>query len=245
MAKELVRANPDVLVAMTTPATAALQAETSTIPIVFAAVSDPVGSGFVVELARPGGNITGFIDIEGSMGGKWLELLREIAPFVSCVAFHVQSADRAVCAILPGYVSSCCRGDRDPSQSRLPFATRRMLSPITKLGLKGGPGDRDAGSVQWLYFQTIRTGRRRNRLPTMFRFAFPLNGGLVSYGVDYPKLLQGAAAYADRILQGAKPGELQVQMPTKFEFVINVKIAKSLGLSVSPSWLTRADEVIE
>jgi ABC-type uncharacterized transport system substrate-binding protein len=247
LAKELVALKPDVLVAMTTPATAALQAETRAIPIVFAAVSDPVGSGFVASLPKPGGNVTGFIDIEASLSGKWLDLLRRIAPSVTHVAFmfNPQTAPFAH-YYLETFRSAAAAMAIEPIEAPV-HNTSDVAAFMKELGPKGDAGvivmpDTSSGS----YFETIRSSAARYRLPTIYPFRlFAADGGLMSYGVDYRNLLYGAAAYADRILHGAKPQDLPVQLPTKFELVINLKTAKALGLTVPPTLLATADEVIE
>ena len=246
-AKELVGLNPDVLVGVTTPSTAALQSETKTVPIVFAMVSDPLGSGFVASFARPGGNITGFVNIEASLSGKWLELMHRIAPSVSRVAllfnpqtepyaryyletFHAGAAALAVTAI------------------DAPFHDAAEIeSVMTNLG-----SDSDAGLVLMpgtgtgMHRELICGLAARLRLPTIYPFRyFIANGGLLSYGIDSRDLLRGAASYVDRILRGAKPSDLPVQLPTKFELVINLKAAKALGLNLPQSLLVEADEVIE
>jgi len=246
-AKELVGLNPDVLVSITTPATAALQSETKTIPIAFAMVSDPLGSGFVASFARPGGNITGFVNIEASLSGKWLELMHRIAPSVSRVAllfnpqtepytryyletFHAGAAALAVTAI------------------EAPFHDAAEIeSALTNLG-----SNSDAGLVVMpgtgtaVHRELICALAARLRLPTIYPFRFFIpSGGLLSYGIDSRDLLRGAASYVDRILRGAKASELPVQLPTKFELVINLKAAKALGLSLPQSLLVEADEVIE
>jgi putative tryptophan/tyrosine transport system substrate-binding protein len=246
-ARELVSLKPDLLVAMTTPATAALQAATHSIPIVFAAVSDPIGSGFVKSLASPGGNITGFIDIEASLSGKWLELMRAVAPRVSHVAllFNPQTAPFA-------------RYYQDTFRAAAPaFAVEPIEAPVrstaeaeavvTKLGREGSGGlilMPDAS--MWDYGETIFAATDRFRMPTICPTAsLVAAGGLLSYGIDFLDLQRGAASYADRILRGAKPSELPVQLPTKFELAINLKTAKALGLSIPPSLIATADEVIE
>jgi putative tryptophan/tyrosine transport system substrate-binding protein len=236
-ASELVALNPDVLVAITTPATAALQAQTHTIPIVFASVSDPVGSGFVASLAKPGGNITGFLDIEGSLSGKWLELMHEIAPSVSRVAamFNPQTAPFAhyyLDSLRPAAATLAIEAIEAPVHR-----TAEVEALVAKLGSKS-----DAGLIALpdasmaVYGDTVRPAAERNRLPVIYwTSSFVASGGLMSYGIDFANLLRGAASYVDRILKGAKPGDLPVQAPTKFELVINLKTAKALA---SPSRIT-------
>jgi putative ABC transport system substrate-binding protein len=246
-AQELVGLNPDLLVAITTPATAALQAQTRSIPIVFAAVSDPVGSGFVASLANPGGNATGFIDIEASLSGKWLELMRAIAPHVSRVAllYNPHTAPFAR-YYLDTFRTAAAAFAITPIEAPVNSAAE-VAGVVTKLGREDGGGlivMPDASMS--LYGETIYSMADRYRLPTIYptRF-FVERGGLLSYGIDFSDLLRGAASYVDRILRGAKPSELPVQLPTKFELVINLKTAKALRLGVPPSLLALADEVIE
>ena len=246
-AKELVGLKPDVLVGITTPATAALQAETRSIPIVFAAVSDPIGSGFVKSLASPGGNITGFIDIEASLSGKWLELMRAIAPRVSRVAllFNPQTAPFAR-YYLETFRAAAPVFAVEPIEAPV-RAVADVEAVVTKLGREGNGGlilMPDAS--MWDYGQAIYEAADRYRLPTIYPgSSFVAAGGLLSYGIDFLDLQRGAASYADRILRGAKPSELPVQLPTKFELAINLKTAKALGLTIPPSLIATADEVIE
>jgi putative tryptophan/tyrosine transport system substrate-binding protein len=246
-AKELVQLNPDVLVANTTPATAALQAETKTVPIVFAMVSDPLGSGFVASFARPGGNITGFINIEASLSGKWLELMHRIAPSVSRVAllFNPQTEPYA-----QYYLDTFHAGAAALSVMAIeaPFHNAvEIESVMTNLG-----SNSDAGLVVMpgtstaVHRELICALAARFRLPAIYPFRYFISsGGLLSYGIDPRDLLRGAASYVDRILRGAKANELPVQLPIKFEMVINLKAAKALGLSLPQSLLVEADEVIE
>ena len=246
-ARELVQLNPDALVTISTPATAALQAETRTIPIVFAWVSDPVGSGFVSSLAHPGGNITGFLNIEASVIGKWLSLMREIAPRVSRIGFlyNPQTAPFA------GYYLDTFRGASPTLAIEAIDApvhnTEEVAAFMTKLGGEGGAGlfvMSDTSMV--VYRKTIYSLAERYRLPTIYPYrVFAAEGGLMSYGVDVADLLRGAASYIDRILRGEKPSELAVQQPTRFELVVNVKTAKMLGLTIPTSMIVAAQEVIE
>jgi putative ABC transport system substrate-binding protein len=246
-AAELVGLKPDVLIAITTPATAALHAQTRSIPIVFVAVSDPIGSGFVRSLANPGGNITGFIDIEASLSGKWLELMRAIAPRVTRVAllFNPQTAPFAR-YYLDTFRAAAAAFAVEPIEAPV-HDIAEIETVVTKLG-RGG----DAGLIlmpdasMWDYGESTSAAADRYRLPTIYpNSSFTAAGGLLSYGVDFLDLMRGAASYADRILHGAKPGDLPVQLPTKFELAINLKTAKVLGLTVPPSLIATADEVIE
>jgi putative ABC transport system substrate-binding protein len=246
-AKELVQPNPDALVAITTPAAEALQAETRTIPIVFAAVSDPIGSGLVASLARPGGNITGFVDIEASLSGKWLELMRAIAPSVTRVAFlfNPQTAPFAR-YYLETFRTAASALAIKPIEAPV-HNTAEAEAVVTKLGREGGAGVIVMPeAAMTAYGPAVSLLAERYHLPTIYPTSFfAAAGGLLSYGVDFSDLLRGAASYVDRILRGAKPNELPVQLPTKFDLVINLKVAKALGLTVPQSLLVAADEVIE
>jgi putative tryptophan/tyrosine transport system substrate-binding protein len=247
LAKELVGLNPDVLVSISTPATAALQAETRTIPIVFAWVSDPVGSGFVSSLAHPGGNITGFLNIEASVVGKWLTLLREIAPQVSRIGFlyNPQTAPFAR-YYLDTFRAASATLAREAIDGPV-HSTEEVEAFMTKLGGEAGAGLFVMSDTSMMvYRKTIYSLAERYRLPTIYPYrVFAAEGGLMSYGVDVADLLRGAASYIDRILRGEKPNELAVQQPTRFELVINVKTAKALGLTIPTSMLVAAEEVIE
>ena len=246
-ARELVQLNPDALVTISTPATAALQAETRTIPIVFAWVSDPVGSGFVSSLAHPGGNITGFLNIEASVIGKWLSLMREIAPRVSRIGFlyNPQTAPFAR-YYLDTFQSATAELAIEAIDAPV-RDTEEVETVMTKLGGEGSAGlfvMSDTSMV--VYRKTIYSLAERYRLPTIYPYrVFAAEGGLMSYGVDVADLLRGAASYIDRILRGEKPNELAVQQPTRFELVVNVKTAKMLGLTIPTSMIVAAQEVIE
>jgi putative ABC transport system substrate-binding protein len=246
-AKELVELNPEVIVAISTPATAALHQETHTIPIVFAVVSDPVGSGFIASLANPGANITGFINIEASLSGKWLELMHEVAPHVSRVGimFNPSTAPYAK-YYLETFRSAASALAVEPIEAPV-HSVAEVEAVMTKLGGEASSGlvvMPDTSTV--IYRPTIISLSDRYHLPTIYPFRlFIADGGLMSYGIVLADLLRGAATYVDRILRGAKPNELAVQLPTKFELVINLKTAKLLGLTVPPGVLAIADEVIE
>ena len=247
-AKELLALNPELMAVSTTSATAAVLATKTKIPVVFAAVSDPIGPGFVTNLARPEGNVTGFMNVEGSIGGKWVELLKEVAPRLSHLAVLYNSI-RAK-PLLIYY--------RDPIEAAgRSFGVTTQLTPwddiktleeaITALGQK-----LDTGLIVIPTPHTIAERElivslaKRYRMPAIYAFPFWVrDGGLISYGVDLPDLHRRAAGYIDRILKGAMPGDLPVQLPTKFEMTINLKTAAAMGLAVPPILITRADEVIE
>jgi putative tryptophan/tyrosine transport system substrate-binding protein len=247
-AKELIALRPDVILANTTPVTRALHDESRTIPIVFVIVSDPVGDGFVASLPRPGGNVTGFINYEASMASKWLELLKEIAPSVVRAAL-IYNPDTA-----PGGGSYFWRvfESAAPSLRIEPIAAPVRNRPeieavVTALSDQAGGGAVTGfDGFTSVNRETIISLANRNSVPTVSPLrVFSKDGGLVSYGPDYLDLFHRAALYVDRILRGAMPGELPVQVPTKFELVINLKTAKVLGLDVPPTLLATADEVIE
>jgi putative ABC transport system substrate-binding protein len=246
-AKELVALQPDLILSPTTPATASLLQETRTIPIVFLQVADPVGSGFVVSLPRPGGNATGFVNLEGSMGGKWLELLKEIAPRVNRVAFLFNPATAP-------YAEFFLKPFETAAGS---FAVEAIAAPVSEpsaLETVMVAEARKANSslivmpdaFTGIYRKEITSLAARYRLPAVYPYRFFAElGGLLSYGNDVHDNYRRAAIYADRILRGAQPSELPVQAPVKFELVINLKTAKALGLDVPWSLQQRADEVIE
>jgi putative ABC transport system substrate-binding protein len=246
LALELVGLQPDVIVTASTPAVAALQLETRTIPIVMISVSDPVGSGFVAGLNRPGGNITGFGQAEASMGGKWLELLSEIAPGLkrAAIMFNPDTAPTSL------YVSSFETAAR--SLKVVPITAPvhsdvEIETAIMTLGCEPGGGLVVMLDIFTLTHRApIILAAARHSLPAIYFLSdFARDGGLLSYGVDQVDTYRRAATYVDRILRGAKPAELPVQFPTKFEMVVNLKTAKALGLTVPQSILVRADEVIE
>jgi putative ABC transport system substrate-binding protein len=248
LAKELVDLQPDVILSSNTPTTAALQRETRTIPIVFAGVSDPVGDGFVAGLPRPGGNITGFASHEASFGGKWLGLLTEIAPAVKRVAYMFNpdnSPARGLYFLRPfeaAAQSFKVAPIAAPAQSDADF---EMV--MTSLGREPGGGLIVlSDSFMVVHRALIISMAARNNIPAVYSNAvFTRDGGLLSYGPDRRDMYRRAAPYVDRILRGGKPADLPVQLPVKFETVVNVKAAKALGLAVPPSILLSADEVIE
>ena len=245
-AAELVRSAPDVIVAVNNPTLAELQQLTRTIPIVFAQVSDPVGSGFVAGIARPGGNITGFQNFEATMGGKWLGVLKEAAPNLSRAAVLFGSNNAANVAFLHaaeavapllGVQVTAVDIDADPEIERA--ITTFASHPDGGLVVLPHPNT-TANRASIIILAA------RHRLPAIYPFRFfVIEGGLMSYGIDQIDQWRGAATYVDRILRGEKPGDLPVQAPTKFELVINLKTAKATGLHIPPAFPLRADEVIE
>jgi putative ABC transport system substrate-binding protein len=245
-AAELAAVAPDVILAHGSSTVEPLLQVTRTIPIVFPIASDPVGTGFVESLARPGGNVTGFMTIEFSMGGKWLELLREIAPGVTRVAVlrdatmgTSTSQFAAIQAVAPSL-----RVEVNPVNMREAGAIEHSVETFARAPNGGLIVTAVAAAVR--HRDLIITLAARHKLPAVYyeRF-FVAAGGLVSYGPDRIDMYQRAAGYVDRILKGEKPADLPVQAPTKYELVINLKTAKALGLDVPPTLLARADEVIE
>jgi putative tryptophan/tyrosine transport system substrate-binding protein len=247
-AKELVGLQPDVILAESTPQIAALQRETRTIPIVFQGVSDPIGSGFVASLARPGGNITGLGWMEPSMGGKWLELLTEIAPRVKRVAamFNPDTAPYVTSYYLPSFEAAARSLKMEASVAPV-RSDAEIESVITSLGSEPSGGLVGmSDSFLAVHAAAITLLATRNKVPAIYYNAiFPRAGGLLSYAADTRDQFYRAAAYVDRILRGAKPADLPVQLPLKFLMAVNVKTAKALGLLVPQSILLSADEVIE
>jgi putative ABC transport system substrate-binding protein len=247
-AKELVDLQPDVILSNTTPATAALQRETRTIPIVFVNASDPVGSGFVVGLSHPGGNITGFIHNEETWAGKLLELLTEIAPGVKRVAamFNPDTAPYVRSNYLPAFEATARSLKVEPITAPV-RNDAEIETVITSLGREPGGGlvGMSDGFVTD-HRATIISLAARNNVPTVYHNPdWPRDGGLLSYGANNQDIQRRAAAYVDRILHGEKPADLPVQLPVKYEMILNLKTAKALGLNVPQSILLRADEVIE
>ena len=246
-AKELVSLQPDLMVTGSTPATAAMLQQTRITPIIFVLVADPVGSGFVVSYPRPGGNVTGFTSIEPTMTGKWLELLKEIAPRVARVVFlfNPQTATYAQGYLKPFKAAAVSVGveaivapvhDMPEVEHLLATQAREPNNGLVVIP--------DVFTVN--HRAEIISLAARFRVPAVYwSRSFAELGGLISYGPYLVDEFRRAASYADRILKGAKPSELPVQAPTKFELVINLKTAKALGLAVPPTLLARADAVIE
>jgi putative ABC transport system substrate-binding protein len=248
LAKELVNVASEVIVANSTPVTAAVQRETRTIPIVFVGVSDPVGAGFVASLPRPSGNLTGFINFELSLAGKWLELLTEIAPGVKRVAimFNPNQAPGGGSHFLPSFEAAA-----RVFGVELTAAPVRSDAEIEKIITSFGHEPRGGLVLPPDIFTLAHRAEiillaARNNLPAVYSNSYVArDGGLLSYGPDPTDLFRRAAPYVDRILRGEKAGDLPVQLPVKFAMVLNAKTARELGLTVPPSILVRADEVIE
>ena len=245
-AAELVNLAPDVLVANSAPAVAALQQRTRTIPIVFAQVVDPVSAGFVENLARPGGNITGFVSLDYGFGAKWLELLKEIAPNVSRVGALRDPTTSGAAGQLGAIqgAASLLRVELTTFDVREPAMIERNMA---LLGREPNGGLIVlANPTATVHLNLIVELAARYQLPAIYPYRyFAQAGGLISYGTDNLDLYRRAASYVDRILKGGKPADLPVQNPSKFELAINLKTAKALGLEVPPTLLARADEVIE
>jgi ABC-type uncharacterized transport system substrate-binding protein len=245
-AGKLVRLSPDVILSHGTETSRIMQQETGTIPIVFTTVTDPVGSGLVASLARPGGNITGFTNFEFSMAGKWLELLKEAAPTIKNVTVLFNPDNAA----MPGQLHAIAAAA--PSlRLKMTEAKVRNRDEIEH-ALNGLAGVPDIGLLVLPEFLTtlhrdlIVMLAARHRLPAAYAHRyFTASGGLISYGVDNNAVYRRAASYIDRILRGEKPADLPVQQPIKFELVINLRTAKALGIGVPPTLLALADEVIE
>jgi putative ABC transport system substrate-binding protein len=246
-AKELVERSPDILVGYATPSVAALQQETRSIPLIFLSATDPVGQGLVASLAHPGGNITGFAVFEFSLGTKWMGALKQIAPTLKRVttifnpktapyySLYLDAIEKAASSFAVESIVVEVHEDAD---------IERAISTLSRepdSGLIAMPD-----SFNMVHRRTIIALVDRYHLPAMYYFPFfARDGGLISYGPDEADMFRQAAGYVDRILKGAKAGDLPVQQPTKFELVINLKTAKALGLDVPPTLLATADEVIE
>jgi putative ABC transport system substrate-binding protein len=247
-AKQLVAANPDLILANTTPVTAALHRETRTIPIVFVIAADPVGDGFIESLAHPGGNITGFINTEAAMGGKWLELLKEAAPQVrrAALMFNPDTAAGGGNYFRPSFEAAARA-----------LAVRPIISPVRNdadieaaiAALAREPG----GGLVVMNDSFMRVHRgpiialsAQHKVPAVHPLSiFAREGGLMAFGPYNADLFRRAASYVDRVLRGTHPADLPAQVPTKFELVVNLKTARALGLEIPPTVTVRADEVIE
>jgi putative tryptophan/tyrosine transport system substrate-binding protein len=249
MAKELLDLKPDVIQVSTTPATAAILRETKTIPVVFSIVSDPIGSGFAQSFSHPGGNATGFVNIEDSVAAKWLELLKQIAPATSRVALmfnpatapqtpYYQKALETAAAALKLNMTAAPVTNAQEIEATIVDLARPPVG-----GLIVTP---DLFTLAQAQSELIIALTARHRVPAVYTFAsFVRAGGLICYGVDLSDLQRRAAGYVDRILRGTKPQDLPVQLPTKFQLAINLKTAKAAGFAIPASVLATADEVVE
>ena len=246
-AKELVDLQPDLIVARSSPIVAALLQQTRTIPIVFWQVIDPVSQGFVANLARPSRNVTGFTTFEPTMGSKWLEVLKEVAPRITRVALLFNPDTAPYVEIFLNSVAAASRS----------FGVTPIKAPARDAGeiersIERFSAEPDGGMIVMpdaftlFHRQLIVQLAARHLLPTIYPFRyFAIAGGLLTYGTDLIDAVRRTASYVDRILRGGNPGDLPVQAPTKFELVINTKAAKALSLEIPPTLLARADEVIE
>jgi len=244
-AEELVALRPEAILAGVGPTTPTLQRATRTVPIVMAQGIDPVGAGYVESLARPNGNVTGFIQFEYSLAGKWMELLKEVAPNVARVAVLREPGSAAVgqWAIIQA-VAQPMGVELRPIDLSNANEIERAISEFAKAPNGGLIVAVSAASL--VHRQLIIALAAQHRLPTVYAYRiFVTSGGLMTYGANIETLYRRAARYVDRILKGEKPGDLPVQAPTKYELVINLKAAKAIGLEVPPTLLARADEVIE
>jgi ABC-type uncharacterized transport system substrate-binding protein len=246
LAQELVGLQPDIIVTNGTSATVAVQRETRTIPVVFFGVSDPVASSIVARLDRPSGNITGFALFEASIGGKWLELLWEIAPGLKRAAIMFNPDTARASTFMPSLETAARSLKVEPIIAHV-HSDVEIETAITVLGREPGGGlVAMSDAFMTVHRAPIMLAAARNNVPAVYSQAtFAREGGLLSYGPDVADNWRRAASYVDRILRGAKPGDLPVQFPVKYEMVVNGKTAKALGLSVPQSILLRADEVIE
>jgi putative tryptophan/tyrosine transport system substrate-binding protein len=249
LARELVALKPDIVLAHTTPVVAALQRATSTISIVFIVVSDPVGSGFVASLPHPGGNITGFINIEASLGGKWAQLLKEVSPVVdhAAIMFNPKTAPFFAYYVEPFEAAARSLGI-EPANS--PIHSREDIERVFDAVAAKPNGSLvvvpDIFISNGDNLHLVNALAARYRIPVVYPYRYMITaGGLISYGIDQLDLYRRAPAYIDRILKGANPAELPVQLPTKFEMVLNLKTAKDMGLTLPATLIGRADEVIE
>jgi putative tryptophan/tyrosine transport system substrate-binding protein len=246
-AAELVALGPEVIVANATPSTTALQQATRSVPVVFVNQVDPVGSGFVESLARPGGNVTGFTNFEYGLGGKWLELLKEIAPGVKRVAVLRDATNPAgsgqwgaIQSVAPSFGVELSAvnmpSDTDEIERAVAAFARQPNSGLILTASAGAAARRDR----------LISMAARHKLPAIYPYRYHVtSGGLISYGPDPVDQYRRAAGYVDRILKGEKAADLPVQAPTKYELVVNLKTAKNLGLEIPTPVLARADEVIE
>ena len=249
LAREMVEMRPEVIVGHTTPVVEALQKENPSTPIVFVVVSDPIGTGFVKSLARPGGNITGFTNFEDSLATKWIELLSEVAPRIKRAAllFNPDTVPHSSYFWRPFEAAARLLGIAPQEMRVLNIAEAEQsiaaLAGTSSAGLVIMP------DIVWATkanLDAIIALAARHRLPTIYPYRYMVaQGGLISYGVDTVDIWRRAPAYVDRILKGTRPGDLPVQLPTRFEMAVNLRTASAMGLNVPETFLWRADEVIE
>jgi putative ABC transport system substrate-binding protein len=246
LAQELVGLQPDIIVTSNTPATVALRRETLMIPIVYVGIADLVASGIVPRLDRPSGNITGFGGLEASLGGKWLELLSEIAPGLKRAAIMFNPDAAVVSTYMPSFETAARSLKVVPITAPV-HSDAEIETALVALGREPGGGLVVVPDIFTLAHRaSIISAAARNNVPAVYSYSYyARDGGLLSYGVDQVDIFRRATTYVDRILRGAKPGDLPVQFPTKFEMAVNLKTATALGLAIPPSIMLRADEVIE
>ena len=246
-AAELVKLKDELVVAVSTPAVKALQRESKTIPIIFTQVSDPTGQDLVANLAKPGGAVTGFTNYDRAIGGKWLELLKQVSPTMTraAVVYNPQTAP---------YTDLYMRSIESAAPSHAVDVTTAKINDAAEIERALVEFARVPGGGLIVMTDAFTSVHRKQIIDLAARFSLPAvypyryyvaDGGLMSYGIDQVDQIRGAAVYVDRILKGERPGDLPVQAPTKFHLVVNVKTAKALGLKISESFLLRADEVIE
>lgn len=245
-AAELFEMTPDVFLATNTQMVQVIQEKTRSIPIVFVQVPDPVGSGFVESLARPGGNVTGFTNFDSSMGGKWVQLLKDVAPDLTRVAVLLQAGNPTAPAFLKTIEAAA------PLFGIQVSPAIQSNGPGIDLAISSFANEPNGGLIAVpsalliLHRDQVIALAQQRRLPAIYPYSeFAAAGGLMSYGIDRKVLYEQAASYVDRILKGQKLSDLPVQTPTKFEFVVNLKTAKALGLKISDSFLLAANEIIE
>ncbi len=246
-ATELARMAPDLILANSTPAMAALQEQRPTVPIVFTQVTDPIGQGLVSNLGHPGGNLTGFNSFEFSIGSKWLETLKQVAPHVTRVALLFNPATAPFADLFWRPIETAARSFAIAPVSVGARNTDELERAVEAFAREPNGGLMVVPEVSTVNHRGLIVAlAARHRLPAVYPLrSFAASGGLLSYGVDVADVFRRAASYVDRILRGTSPGELPIQPPTKYELVINLKTAKDLGLDIPPMLLARADEVIE
>jgi putative ABC transport system substrate-binding protein len=246
LAQQLVALQPDIILANSTLATVALQRETRSIPIVFVGAAEPIASGLVPRLDHPGGNITGFANYEATLGAKWLELLSEIAPGLKRAAIMFNPDNGPYSVLMPS-LETAARSLKVVQIIAPVHSDVEIETAIVSLGREPGVGlVALPGTFTFAHRASIISAAARNNVPAVYTLSlYPRDGGLLSYGVDFLDIFRHAASYVDRILRGAKPGDLPVQFPTKFEMAVNLKTAKALGLTIPETLLATADEVIQ